>query len=281
MKTERCALLAVLLWSCPAAAQGLPDTSSTPGGVAVVALAGATRPQVFFDNDRVMVLGAAGAWKAVVGIPLSTRPGRHYLMVLTGGRKHSVPFMVKDRKFQTQYITLKDKRKVNPTPEDMKRIRRESKILNAAKATWTASDDIPFAMTLPVHGITSSPFGLRRYFNNQPRKPHSGLDIAVPAGTPIKAPAAGTVVNTGNYFFDGNSILLDHGQGLITLYCHMSEIDVKEGDTVKPGQVIGKVGMTGRATGPHLHWGVIMNRVSVDPNLFLTKHKDLTTGTTQ
>jgi murein DD-endopeptidase MepM/ murein hydrolase activator NlpD len=271
MKTEHCAILAALLWSCLAAAQGLPDTSSTPGGVAVVPLAGATRPQVFYDNARVMVVGAPGAWKAVVGIPLSTRPGRHYLTVQTGGKKKNVPLQVKDRKFQTQYITLKDKRKVNPTPEDMKRIRRESKILNEAKATWTAADDIPFAMTLPVHGITSSPFGLRRYFNNQPRRPHSGLDIAVPAGTPIKAPAAGTVVNTGNYFFDGNSILLDHGQGLITLYCHMSEIDVKEGETVKAGQVIGKVGMTGRATGPHLHWGVIMNRVSVDPNLFVTK----------
>jgi murein DD-endopeptidase MepM/ murein hydrolase activator NlpD len=274
MKTEYCAVLAALLWSCLAAAQGLPDTSSTPGGVAVVPLDGQSRPQVFYSNARVMVVGAAGAWKAVVGIPLSTRPGKHYLTVLTGGRKQSVPFRVKSRKFQTQYITLKDKRKVNPTPEDMKRIRRESKILNAAKATWTASDNISFAMSLPVHGITSSPFGLRRYFNNQPRKPHSGLDIAVPAGTPIRAPAAGTVVDTGNYFFDGNSILLDHGQGLITLYCHMSEIDVKEGDHVKPGQVIGKAGMTGRATGPHLHWGVILNQVSVDPNLFITKNKE-------
>jgi len=274
VKTERCAILAALLWSCFAAAQGLPDTSSTPGGVAVVPLAGITRPQAYYNNARVMVVGKPDEWKAVVGIPLATRPGRHYLMVMDDGRKNRVPFLVKDRKFQTQYITLKDKRKVNPTPEDMKRIRRESKVLNAAKATWTASDDIPFAMTLPVHGITSSPFGLRRYFNNQPRKPHSGLDIAVPAGTPIRAPAAGMVVNTGDYFFDGNSILLDHGQGLITLYCHMSEIDVKEGDIVKPGQVIGKVGMSGRATGPHLHWGVIMNQVSVDPNLFVTKSKE-------
>ena len=275
MKTERYSLLAaLLLWTAIASAQALPDVSSTPGGVAVVPLAGITRPQVFYNNARVMVVGKPDAWKAVVGIPLSTRPGRHYLTVKAGAKKNNVPFLVRERKYQTQYITLKDKRKVNPTPLDMVRIKRERKILDAAKSTWTPTDSIPFAMTLPVHGITSSPFGLRRYFNNQPRKPHSGLDIAVPAGTPIKAPAAGTVVNTGNYFFDGNSIFLDHGQGLITMYCHMSEIDVKEGDTVKPGQVIGKVGMTGRATGPHLHWGVILNQVSVDPDLFISKSED-------
>ena len=208
---------------------------------------------------------------AVVGLSLSTRPGRHYLSVNSGGHSRRVPFEVRDRKYQSQYITLKDKRKVNPTPLDMQRIRRESALIRQAKASWTPTDAIPFAMSLPVHGITSSPFGLRRYFNKQPRRPHSGLDIAVPAGTPIKAPADGIVVNTGNYFFNGNSIFLDHGQGLITMYCHMSEIDVRDGEHVKAGQVIGKVGMTGRATGPHLHWGVILNQVSVDPDLFITK----------
>jgi biotin carboxyl carrier protein len=276
MQINRFLALFLLLCTTAVFAQTLPDESSTPGGVAVETLSEQSRPEVFYHGDRVMVVGEPGAWKAMVGLPLSTRPGRHYLTVHSGGKKTKVPFMVKDKHYKSQHITLKDRRKVNPTAQDMKRIRRERKILDAAKATWTQKDHIPFAMTWPVHGIISSPFGLRRFFNNQPRAPHSGIDIAVPKGTPIKAAAAGTVVNTGDYFFDGKVVFIDHGQGLITMYCHMSKIKVHQGEAVGEGQVIGLVGMTGRATGPHLHWGVIMNQVSVDPGLFIPKGEDVT-----
>jgi len=281
MQIKHLPALFLLLGTAAAGAQTLPGESVTPGGVAIVNLSGQSRPEVFYHGDRVMVLGKPGEWRAVVGLPLSTKPGRHYLTVRAGGNKSKVPLQVKAKHYKSQYITLKDKRKVNPTPLEMKRIRRERKILDAAKATWTSKDRIPFTMIWPVHGIISSPFGLRRFFNNEPRAPHSGLDIAVPKGTPIKAAAAGTVVNTGDYFFDGKVVFIDHGQGLITMYCHMSKIKVHQGDAVGAGQVIGLVGMTGRATGPHLHWGVIMNQVSVDPDLFLSKNENVAAGETR
>jgi murein DD-endopeptidase MepM/ murein hydrolase activator NlpD len=121
----------------------------------------------------------------------------------------------------------------------------------------------------PVKGRISTPFGLRRYFNGKPRSPHKGIDIAVPKNTAIKSPANGLVVLTGNYFFIGNAVLINHGQGLITVYCHLNKILVKPRQKVKKGQVIGYVGQTGRATGPHLHWGVSLNDTPVNPELFL------------
>jgi murein DD-endopeptidase MepM/ murein hydrolase activator NlpD len=201
---------------------------------------------------------------------LSAAPGRHTLEVRWGKEdepeQHS--FVVNPKEYEASYVTIKDKRKVEPNKEDLERIARDRVAIRKAKHHW--SDRIPdMQFTQPAEGPESSQFGLRRFFNKQPRRPHAGLDIAAPEGTPIVAPGPGNVVAADNFFFSGNAVFIDHGQGLITYYGHMSEILVKPGDRVARGDPIGKVGMTGRVSGPHLHWSIGLNRTWVNPKLFL------------
>jgi murein DD-endopeptidase MepM/ murein hydrolase activator NlpD len=172
-----------------------------------------------------------------------------------------------------QRLTIENKRKVNPYKEDIDRIIRERNEMNKAFKSFENLAQPAVDFVLPAEGPISSPFGLKRILNDQPRNPHSGLDIAAPTGTPIHAPAAGRVTAVGNYFFNGNTVLLDHGQGLISMYCHMSETTVAVGDALSPGDLIGKVGKTGRVTGPHLHWSVSLNNARVDPNLFISEQQ--------
>ena len=263
-------LLALLLVCCSGALQAadLPHAEPVPGGVAIVPLqrSGGKAPSAYFNGDRVMVLKAKQKWLAVVGIPLDTRPGSHVLRA----KGRSLSFTVRDKQYAVQRVTIKNKRKVDPTADDLKRIRRDSVIIEAALAAWHPKAQVALQFDLPVLGPVSSPFGLRRIFNGEPRNPHSGIDIAVPAGTPIRAPAPGRVAAIGHFFFDGNMIMIDHGQGLVTMYGHMEKILVKKGQRLARGQVIGLVGQTGRATGPHLHWGVSLNNARVDPTLFLS-----------
>jgi len=247
------------------------DATPVPGGIAVVRLPEDAAPATLrYGDHRVLVTQEADAKIAVVGLALGTKPGRHHLDAKTkDGKALSIAFTVTDKSYKEQHITIQDKRKVNPEKRDMERINRETKEIKGALRTWSPREDIVVDFRMPVEGPTSSPFGLKRFFNEQPRKPHSGLDIAAPEGTPIKAPAPGTVIETGDYFFNGNTVFIDHGQGLVTMYCHMSAIDVAPGTRVNTGDIIGKVGMTGRVTGPHLHWGVSLNDARVDPVLFI------------
>ena len=159
---------------------------------------------------------------------------------------------------------------VNPNKYDMKRIKKDRTSIKRALKFWSENDDIQLDFKKPDEGIYSSAFGLRRFFNKQARKPHSGLDIAASQGTPLRAPANGIVIETGNYFFNGNTIFIDHGQGLISMYCHLNTINVKLNQAVIQGETIGEIGMTGRVTGPHLHWSISLNNNMVDPSLFLS-----------
>jgi len=259
--TRSLTLLALLLGA--ALANALPKSEQVPGGVAVIELPDGIEA-ARYDGKPVMVVAEDGSSFAVVGIPLSASPGRHRIEA----GETTIAFTVRDKEYREQRLTIEDERKVNPYAEDMDRIIRERNEMDAVFARFTS---VPPALgfELPAEGPISSPFGLKRFLNDQPRSPHSGLDIAAPAGADIVAPAAGTVAATGNYFFNGNTVLLDHGQGLVTMYCHMSRIDVAEGDSVEAGEVLGAIGMTGRVTGPHLHWSVSLNDARVDPNLFL------------
>ena len=264
-------MFASLVFLADALAIELPEAASVPGGVALVDLPASEPPtRATFNGKPVMVLANGSVYTAVVGLPLATKPGTHTLSIKnTSGKVDTQQFTVTDKTYQSQHITIKNKRMVNPEKRDMERIGREQRQIKKALASWHEQSPETLRFLLPVEGPVSSPFGLKRFFNEQARKPHSGLDLAAAEGTPIKAPASGRIADTGDFFFNGNTVLIDHGRGLVTMYCHMSRIDVEPDQQVAAGEVIGAVGKTGRVTGAHLHWGVSLNDARVDPMLFL------------
>ena len=243
-----------------------------PGGVAVVDLGpSASAPSVTYLGKPLLVIHEDGQrWIALVGLPLSTKPGSQQIQV-NGGQPLS--FQVASKHYVEQRITIKNQQQVNPDAANLKRIERELAEQTRAYQQFSARQPSNLLFDKPVNGPLSSPFGLRRFFNGEERNPHSGLDFAANRGTPIKAPAAGTVILTGDYFFNGKTVFVDHGQGLISMFCHLSEIGVKVGDELPRGGVLGKVGATGRATGPHLHWNVSLNDARVDPAIFIGAFK--------
>lgn len=264
--------VALVLSLANAVAFALPRHAPVPGGVAVIAIPadGDQAPAVTFNGRRVMVQPQQSGFVAVVGIPLAAQPGTAAVEVEgADGAKSTVSFEIGQKSYKTQRLTIKNRRMVDPDPDDLERIAAERKRINAALEHYSTGARVETTMVRPVVGVESSPFGLRRYYNDQPRSPHSGLDIAAPEGTPIVAAAPGTVIETGGFFFNGKTVFIDHGQGLVTMYCHMSRIDVEPGARVERGQQIGAVGATGRVTGPHVHWSVSLNDTRVDPTLFL------------
>jgi len=278
---KRFFFLVSLLWISHgiAANMWLPPHSPVPGGVAVLSLASSEsvpkRPRATFQQRDVMVLEHNNQWVALVGLPLKIEPGAHTLKIHLANPSAQLPsvfhlsFDVLDKHYKTQRLTIKNKRKVNPNPQDQARIEKDYLKITRAKRYWSETPTDTLQLQWPVTGRISSVYGLRRIFNDQPRNPHSGLDIAAPRGTPILAPNRGTVIDTGNYFFNGQTVFVDHGLGMITMYCHLSKISTQVGAGVETGDLLGEVGSTGRVTGPHLHFGVLLNGELVDPNLFL------------
>lgn len=271
----QCLLATLLLClALPAHAEGFITrllNKPVPGGVAVVDLGtGPNAPQVRYQGKPVLVVKEDGQrWIAIVGIPLTIKPSQQ--QIEAGGQKLS--FQVGSKHYREQRITLKNQQQVNPNAKNLARIERELTEQNAAYRQFSPRQPSNLLLDKPVSGPLSSPFGLRRFFNGEERNPHSGLDFAAPSGTPIKAPAAGKVILIGDYFFNGKTVFVDHGQGLISMFCHLSAVSVKLGDELPRGGVLGKVGSTGRATGPHLHWNISLNDARVDPAIFIGAFK--------
>lgn len=252
----------------------IPEQALVPGGIAILELDNYTPDtHVAFDNRKTTVFKHGQSWYALAGIPLKTQPGTFsFIIKQQDGSTTATRIDVKAKKYQEQHLTIKNKRKVNPNKQDMERISKERVRKRAAKNHW--SDTYPEVDFIwPVSGKISSIFGLRRFFNEQERNPHNGLDVAAPEGTAIKATADGTVIEAGDFFFSGNMVYVDHGRGLVSLYAHLSRIDVKPGDVLRRGDILGAVGQTGRVTGAHLHFAVMANGVLVDPLYFLPEHQ--------
>ena len=267
-------LLLALCLALPAHAEGFITrllNKPVPGGVAVIDLGNPPQPpKVHYQGKPVLTVHEDNQrWIAIVGIPLSVKPGTEQLQV--AGKPHA--FQVGAKHYTEQRITIKNQQQVNPNAKNLARIERELAEQTRAYRQFSARQPSNLLFDKPVNGPLSSPFGLRRFFNGEERNPHSGLDFAANRGTPIKAPAAGKVILIGDYFFNGKTVFLDHGQGLISMFCHLSAIDVKLGDEIARGGHVGKVGATGRATGPHLHWNVSLNDARVDPAIFIGAFK--------
>lgn len=254
-------------------AQTLP--AGVIGGVVAIPLTDKVETATFGEKDQ-LVIGE----HVIVAISLDQEPKQYEVSVTyADGRTQTLPFVVETREFEEQHITIEDQNKVTPPPEFYERITKEAELMRKAYASETLpnlADLLP--IVLPVKGITTGVFGTKRFFNGEARNPHSGVDYAADTGTPIIAPAPGTIVLTEELFYNGKTVVIDHGSGFVSVLCHMDSISVEVDDKVARGDVVGTVGSTGRSTGPHLHWTIALSGVKIDPEQFMSVVNDLTKG---
>lgn len=266
-------LLLLILFCLNITAHAFPANSLRPGGVAVINVLAASQPKPFvsYKSSAIALVKGQQNWLAVVGIALDAKSGIHQISIKdANGKTSTKSFNVKTHTYKTQRLTIKNKNKVNPNKKSSKRIEREYLLKQKLKKTFSSGSP-KMNFIKPVAGRDSGRFGLRRILNKQKRNPHSGMDIAAPQGRKIKATESGKIIFVGDLFFTGKVVYLDHGNGLISLYAHLSKTHVTQGQQVKRGDIIARVGKTGRVTGAHLHWSVYLNGNAIDPALFLTK----------
>lgn len=253
----------------PAHAELRPE--SVPGGVAsiLVAEASTPRPEVRYAGHPVLLQQRREGWYALVGLPLDTPVGDQYLEIGPDEARRTQPFHVAAKAYPVQRLTIKNPKMVNPDEEDLDRINAERDRQISVRSQFRDVAVPRTDLTLPAAGRLSSRFGLRRIFNDEPRAPHTGLDVAVPTGTAVRAPADGVVTLVDDFYFNGKTVFVDHGQGFVSMVCHLDKAGVQLGQAVRRGDVLGQSGSSGRATGPHLHWSVYLNGAAVDPALFI------------
>jgi len=272
-------LMCMALTSCAAVTSPTPShtatTSTVNGGIWVTpvsaeVLAAAAQGQWPQYNDRPVWVGVIAQQPvAVVGIAL-TDTGTQSLRDYNGEPIAAVT--VTAHAYAEQHLKLTQTQYVTPNPEQNARFEREAAEQKAAYRVHSPVTDTQWpSFQWPLKGRISSEFGLRRFFNGEPRAPHLGIDIAGKTGTPVLAPAAGKVARIGDYFFNGRTVIIDHGQGLFSMLCHFSDIRVREGQAVTHDTVVGLVGATGRATAPHLHWTVSLNDNRINPALLFSE----------
>lgn len=244
----------------------LPKQSLRPGGIAVIPLQDHIH-QVSYHNQPILITQHQQQRYAIFGIPLSASLGRLPLQT----NQTPIEINIQSYPYTQQRLTVKNQAYVNPNPEQLERYAIEAKAQNDIYTSFSPNTWTEFPTFIrPTAGKFSNSFGRKRFFNGEERAPHSGLDIPAPVGQRVVAPASGVVVGVGDYFFNGKTVLIDHGQGLISMFCHLSAIKVDQGQPIQQGQVLGLVGKTGRVTGPHLHWAMSLNNARVDPQLFLS-----------
>ncbi len=208
-------------------------------------------------------------WKGLIGIDLATAAGDHPVLLKgTNSDGSSIEqnyeLRVEHKEFPTRRLTV-DEKFVNPPDEMMPRIRRESRRVSEVFGAVNPDRVWEDSFLSPVPGAPTSGFGKRSILNGQPRSPHTGTDFDADEGTPVQAPNRGKVVLVSDLYYSGNTVILDHGQGLYSYFAHLSRFAVEEGQMVSPGDRVGDVGATGRVTGAHLHWTVRLNGTRVDP----------------
>jgi len=258
-------------WSSTAASNTRRRFVAVPGGIAAIDL-GAHRdaPRARLGESPVLVMRQSDHWMAFVGIPLSAQPGVALTLNVEerDGTRTSRTIQIGTKRYLTQRLKVAPEF-VDLSDEDRARHERERDHLNQVIHTFSPQAPASLQLKAPLSGRRSSSFGLRRVFNGQSRNPHTGMDIAAALGAPVRAAAFGAVIDVGDYLFPGRTLVLDHGSGLLTLYAHLSSIEVEMKATVEAGQSIGRVGASGRVTGPHLHFSVYLNGTAVDPALLL------------
>lgn len=277
MKPAHLIVPALFLFATTALAE-LPDHDPVPGGVALVELDGDADDlrEVRYRDRPALVVRDKDRPVAILGIALDADTGTHeFRTIAEDGESRVHEFEVGDRDYGESRITIEDERMVTPAEEDLDRIAEDREEINAAIAHRSERSPETLSFELPIEDVETSPFGRQRYINDEPRNPHSGTDIRGDEDTAIYAPAPGEVIETGDYYFNGKTVFVDHGSGLISMFAHMSRIDVEPGQEVDTGTELGRAGSTGRVTGPHLHWTVALNGALVNPRLFVADESPL------